>query len=316
MVKRDLRDRNFLEWVMNNPSAVDLARKGMGGLAVGHASKVVHHTIKALAPKKGQRLRTPINKTEKKNNTDNILNTNNKMSTGEEEIAVAPIPRNLSNTIPDYFTLKLKCRSKGTLTLPQGTDYTSTRITMNALNSPFAANSTFDYLGTSQWKALFQFYRIISNDITINVKNVSTTTDLASNRVDRGIVRSCIEFTDSASSRLLTSRQMVEAKHNITKVIDPPSVDHNNVQHTFKHHYEPAQFIQTNSHITNNSTEDRWTGISSNHSHPHYLHLGLTPNDTLLTVDGTIYVRYDVLLEITIQFRETTDSILTTSQTS
>lgn len=266
----------------------------------------------------------------KKNNTPNIINNNNTTMSrrinsdpdvnGREEIAIIPVPRNVSNIIPDVFNIKMKCRTFDALSVVKGTNtFDSLRISMNDLNSPFANTPTFDYLGTSQWKSLFQFYRIISNDITIRVTNVTNSNDVETGDfIEEFQARVGMEFTDSATARLDTSRKMAEGKHNVSTVLNPAGgYGGNGSQYTFKHHYEPAQFINKNSHISNNSEEDKWTAIAASPTHPHYCHVGLVENFNLISVaDSTITVILDITAEVTVQWREVTDNILTESQTS
>lgn len=271
------------------------------------------------------------NKNSKKNNTPNIDINNNmpgrSINTGnhglnvrtqdEEEIPIVQPPKNLSNIVPDYFTIKMKCRYHHTLTLTTGA-YASTRINMNNLNSPFSSFTGLDYLGLSQWKALFSFYRILANDITVNIKNVTESSDMAGSgdRLWDGITRTTLEYTDAGTSRLQTARQMAESKHNVTTVLDPIGYGNGNYNHTFTHHYEPQQFINKNSHITQNGDEERWTSVSSAPTHQHYCHVGAVVNGDAVAAGSNIILKVDMICEATVQFREVLDTVLTTSQSS
>lgn len=264
-------------------------------------------------------------------NIDNNNNNNNNMpgrrintgqpinvsdSQGEEEIPIAPVPKALSNIVPDYFTIKMRCRHFTTLVLTNGA-FASTRINLNNLNSPFEDSTTLDYMGLSQWKSLFSFYRILANDITVTAYNVTESSDMGGtgDRDSEGSTRINLEFTDATAARLLSARQMAECKGNINKVIEPV-VTSDNYIYTFTHHYEPSQFIQTNSHVTQTGDEDRWTAVASTSSHPHYVHVGAIPNGNILATGSSPVIRLDMVCEATVQFREVLDSVLTTSQSS
>lgn len=247
---------------------------------------------------------------------------NQKMSnTQEDEIPVAPIPKLLSNTVPDHYTVKLKCRGLDKLQVVKGTSTNDWfRIELNTLNSPFTFDTTLDYLGTSEWKSLFQYYRILSNDITVTMyNNTANHADYVKtgDYYPQFVERVGLEFTDAGTPRLLTSRQMMEGKHNITTELYPPEGINGKSQYTFKHHYDPSSFITKNGHVTETGDEDRWTSISTGATHAHFAHVVMCENsDQLTTVNSFLSCLVDVTCEITVQFREVTDSILTTSQTS
>lgn len=279
-----------------------------------------------------------VNKLKNKNNisSNNIMsfrrainsgiNINKQSSTMSdklqaEEIPIAPIPKALSSIVPDYFTIRMPARTVDTLSVIKGTStYDSMRITLNDLNSPFSNATTIDYLGTSQWKSFFQFYKIVENRITVTFHNTTAdNTDFVKTNdyITEFNARVGFELTDSSSARLITSRQQAEGKHNITTVIKPAGAGNGSDSYEMTYIYRPDEFIKQNSHISQNDEGDRWTAISTAPPHSHYCHVGITENiGNIITTGSILRVNVDVKAEVVVQFREVTDSILTTSQNS
>ena len=252
---------------------------------------------------------------------------------GEEEIPVMPFGR-VANTIADYTTIELSLYSAKILvgTYASNTFTQHMTIRMNGLNNPLDWQTSYAYMGTSQWKNLYQFYRILSNDITVSAKNFTQASDWSASAAsyDYAAVTVSMEPNDNTDPLLLTERSMHEGKHNVVTTIHPGTVEqlstgggvvanHFKNSHTFTHHYEPKQFVMANSHITNQSEEERWTAIAANPAHPHNLHIAIAPayseTDPSIT-DGTVSkVMFQVHCKIVIQWREVTSSILSTPQT-
>lgn len=313
-------------------NVMDVAMQIDDWLGVNKKSKVKKSSGQNIRSKFKRPISLPdaINKKKNNNSVPNIHRSistglhgqDNKMS-GEEEIPVAKIPKALSSIVPDYFTVKLPARTIDKLLVITGTNtYDSVRITLNDLNSPFSNATTIDYLGTAQWKSLFQYYRIVSNDISIFVTNMTadhSTFIKGGDFITEAIARVGMEYTDSATARLDTARKQVEGKHNVTTTIQAAGLPNGSgCTHHFKHHYRPADFVQTNSHITETGDEDRWTAIAAGPTHPHYIHLGLNVahENQFAATGGEIACLVEIKNTITVQFREVTDAILTTSQTS
>lgn len=269
-----------------------------------------------------------INKIIKKNLQSNIVSSNpedpedpnnNTMARSKEfeknndELDVKPVPKSLSTIMFDYHTIRLPIRAIDTLTHIASWD--STRITLNDLNSTFQATPTLDFLGLSQWKGLFQYYRILEGELTVDLVNIGGVTN-ATDLLNEHITRYSFEFTDAGTARLQTARQMAEGKHNITGIIYPINAGYNgptNKRITVK--YNPKQFIEENGHVAETGDEDTWNAIAGAPTHPHYCHIVTTNNFGTVTADQSM-MRLDIKYEIVVQFRETTDSILTTSQIS
>lgn len=282
-------------------------------------------TLKKLADIKEILKKSGINnKNLSKNNTPNIDNIHRSINTGlhgmatqaNNELEIKPIPKSLSSIIPDYFTIRLPVRSIDLFSIvPTVGNYDGTRISLNDLNSTFAHATTLDFLGLSQWKALFQYYRIISGKVEIDMHNATST--VTTDTLHEFVERYSIEPTDSSTVRYTTARQMCEAKHNITGLLYPTAYGSEKFQKTIEYNYNPKQFLETNGHVAETGDEDTWNPIAGSPAHPHYLHVGACLNNVngfSAATPGIVIA--DIKYEIIVQFRETTDSILTTSQTT
>lgn len=267
-------------------------------------------------------------------NINDKQSTMNKRALGEEEIPVVQPPKRIARILADYTTIQLNLYASQVLVGTYASNVYSAglRIKMNSIITPFNWATTFKYMGTEQWVALYQYYRVLSNDITINVKNITSASDWAGDEDDydySGVTVS-MEPTDSATALLTTERAMYEGKHNVTTTLHPGIISANTGdvpighafknQHTFKHHYEPGQFIMANSHVTNQAEDDRWTSVSSSPSHLHYLHLQIAPayadSDPAITDGVKSKVVVQVHCTATIQWREVASGILTDPQTT
>lgn len=268
-----------------------------------------------------------ININKIKNNLNNIYNTNKLMpifhrsiNTGNHgmsnppnnnELEVKPIPKSLSSIVPDYFTIRLPIRSTDMLTWTTG--YDSTTVRLNDLNSTFAHASTLDFLGLSQWKALFTYYRIVSGKLSVGFFNVSNT-EVVTALIDQ-TARYTIELTDSATPRLSTARQMAEAKHNITGLVHTRVGDEGFTSYA-EYNYTPKNFTEMCGHVSETGDEDTWNAVTSAPTHTHYAHIGAVNNWGVGTASDTQRLRLDIKYEIVVQFREVIDTILVNSQTT
>lgn len=238
---------------------------------------------------------------------------------GENEAPVVPPPAKVSKIINDYFTVSLPLANITVADIQTGDSIWSGSINLNTINNPITwtphgtayALQDKDYRGLTHWATTsFQYYRVLKTDVKLTwfapTQNCLVGWSL---------------HEDSSHSNWTTSRDMMEMKHggfdllqhhgdNTEATTDGPGGTINRVVQQYT--YIPGSWDH---HVSKYGDEERWTAVTTNPAPLRFMHFGVcNANGEVLTTAGT--VRLMVQLLCTVQFREATESILTTEVTS
>jgi len=254
------------------------------------------------------------------------------------EVPVIPPPKRISKITPDYFTIDLPYFDTFDFH-SSGANITSVNsyallFRLNSVYDPFVGTrSNTQPLGRDNWATMFQYYRVLSCNVTFTFHNynpsrptvqaVNAAIGLTHGDPREGSFTVGFEFTDNSSTTLANTHNMfVMTKHAKRARLPscPVSYEGSNVYPvapttaSVSHHYTPHSWDY---HVQGAGTEERWTPISQNPTNDHYIALrafALPSSSTYNPKDSSIYL--STYATYTVQFREASQSLLKTADTT
>lgn len=254
-----------------------------------------------------KRLRTS-KKTEKptskpKEKEERQAEMSNKTHAGDE-IPVMPIPKSISKTCPDYFTIRLPYYEQIVFSGPK-IDPADYIFRLNSIFDPNVTAAGHQPMGRDLWAGIYQYYRVISAEFTFTWLNHDEIAFSAGNTNGTAVVG--YELTDNAATNLSTGVfSFIEGKQTAHRFVPgarsggtgPASV-------VMRHHYTPQGFDH---HITEAGIDERWTAIDLN---PGVSHLILARAFAMPSQrTGNFFLECQVEISYTVQFREANTSII------
>ena len=184
-----------------------------------------------VTPQKRKRPREEPNQTpnkRKKISFDNLPNQEQGMPRGtgkftkpgtgnvgatNDEVDVVPIPKQVSKIHNDYFTIQLPIAYHAYISGATNGGIGSVQVNLNTINTPFISfGATADYRGRNQWASVFQYYRVLRNDLKMTWYNANQAHFVGWHLHE-----------DTMDANWTTQRDMLEAKHGGYDMIWPHS---------------------------------------------------------------------------------------------
>lgn len=262
------------------------------------------------------------------------------MATDGGEVAVVPPPRKISKIVPDYFTVKLPYYqyfnfSVASANIANANSY-AIYLRCNSLYDPIVGTTSNEQpQGRDTWAAMFAYYRVLSSHIRIRWLNKNPSETIA--RLDSAGVGTNYgdpfngeylvgyEMTDSTSATLSNNLTMFmctkHAKRDLLKagytVAAPLTASARTVigygEVTSVYNYSPESW---DFHVQEQGTEERWTPVKQNPANDHSIALRAFHKGTDNISQKDVSIFCEVYIEYTVQFRETSASLIKTLETS
>lgn len=225
---------------------------------------------------------------------------------GQYEVDVVPVPRRISTTVSDYFTINLPYMDyhsffgNSSAVMNGGIRRT---YRLNSIFDPCTENSfTHQPMGRDTWDTIYKYYRVLACVVKMTVINHSDwlpTSDEGSPTIVVGY-----EQTDLTSDLTDNATAFMESKHTQHRIVTGAKYETNRTVMTYS--YSPATW---DTHIQETGIEERWTPLGENPPAQHLLAAtvyniepGNVPTNTYTT---------EVFIEMmyTVQFREAKPSV-------
>ena len=251
-----------------------------------------------------------------------------------DEVPVMPVPRAVSKSHPEYFTIKLPMFYEWHLDLTSATDINNMQWRLNSVYDPVVSGTSpaaRQPLGRDSWSTIYDYYRVVSADFNMTFDYIhgwlgNDATGAVAEALNTPNVLVGYQITADGAEKATTAAGFVEQKHSkavmlrprqmeITNTFSATSVDPSGVSRqaytggstSMSFHYDPTQWDY---HVQETGVEERWTPKDSNPATTHFILPTIAyPKHAGLSAQESIRVGLTVFATYTCQWREVNSTL-------